>query len=400
MPGETIGVLPKNSDEVVNQIIDKSVELKSKCHDAIRLVISTDAAAAVSKKQPKMPIHLPMHQTTIYKLLQESVDLHAFPKKAFLWAIVHYNLLTDTVERRFIEILCSREGSSQYAEQILHAQMTFSQLLNRLKSWCFSIENIGVLFEHLPRLMPRPYSISNSLLTTETMDDYCRKSTILKIIFSLNNPPGVTTQMLQQLIFKYEVEHTLKMGINESFVNMYVRQRNRFQLTDEDLKRPLLMIAIGTGIAPFIGFLEHIQQIRKRKPCKHTQRETWLIFGCRYQAKQLCSDKLNEFVRDGTLSKFHECFSRDANAKWKYVQDCIRHEAINISNLLFNCDDGDAEQTASKVYVCGNKQMSIDVRTAVGDCLIKTDKCSANENAKQIIDEFIKNGRYIEDIWF
>lgn len=397
MPGETIGLIPQNSDEVVNQIIDRSVDLKSKCFNTIRLVIATDAA--VQKKTPKMPIHLPVRQTTIYKILQESVDLHAFPKKAFLWALVNYNLLSDTTERRFLEILCSREGSSLYATEILQNQMTFLQLLNRLKSWSFGVENIAVLFEHLPRLMPRPYSISNSLLTTETMDDYCRKSTIFKIIFSLNNPPGLTTQMLQQLIFKYQVEHTLKLGMSDQFVNVYFRQSNRFQLSDEDVKKPLLMIAIGTGIAPFIGFLEHLQQLRKRKPSKHGHSCTWLIFGCRTQNKQLCADRLKMFVKDSTLSKFDECFSRDSNAKWKYVQDCIRNEAINICDFLFGCDDYDAEQLGSKVYICGNKQMSIDVRKAIEESLLKTEKCIAIDDAKRIVDEFVKNGRYVEDIW-
>lgn len=396
MPGDTIGILPQNSDDAVNQIIDKSVDLKSKCYDAICLTITPEALN--QKKVPKLPIHLPMRQTTIYKLLQESVDLHAFPKKAFLWALVNYNLLTDATERRFIEILCCREGSSLYAAEILQCQITFFDLLNRLKSWCFSIDNIGVLFEHLPRLMPRPYSISNSQLSTETMDDYCRKSSILKIIFSINNPPGLTTRMLQQLIFKYQVEHTLKLGMSDRFANVYFRQSNRFQLTDEDLKKPLLMIAIGTGIAPFIGFLEHIQQLKKRKPLKYGQSYTWLIFGCRYQNKQLCIDQLNAFVKDGTLSKLNECFSRDLNAKWKYVQDCIRNEATNISNFLFDCA-GDAEQPTSKVYVCGSKQLSIDVRAVIEESLMKTEKCSAIEDAKQIIGEFVKNGRYIEDIW-
>lgn len=396
MPGDTIGILPQNSDDAVNQIIEKSVDLKSKCSDTIRLIITPEALK--QKRTPKLPVHLPMRQTTIYKLLRESLDLHAFPKKAFLWALINHHLLTDETERRFIEILCSREGSSLYASEILQCQMTFFDLLNRLKSWCFNVENIGVLFEHLPRLMPRTYSISNSLLSTETMDDYCRKSTILKITFSINNPPGLTTRMLQQLIFKYQVEHTLKLGTNDQLANVYFRQSNRFQLADEDLKRPLLMVAIGTGVAPFIGFLEHIQQFKKRNSSKSGLPCTWLIFGCRYQNKQLCGDQLSTFVRDGTLSKFNECYSRDLNAKWKHVQDCIRNEAINIMNFLFDCD-GEGEQPASRIYICGNKQMSIDVRAAIEESLIKADKCSATEDAKQIIDELVKNGRYIEDIW-
>lgn len=395
MPGDTVGILPRNSDEIVNAIIEKSGELKAKCHHPLHLKISAEASA--QKKVPKMPIFLPVCQTTIYKLLQESVDLRSFPKKGFLSALVKYNCLTDPIELRFLEILASREGSSLYTSEILQNQTTFYALLTKLQSWSLTIENIGILFEHLPRLMPRPYSIANSPLTTEMLDDYNRQSTIFKIIFSLNNPPGITTLMLQQLIFKYEVERTLKLDTSDQFVNVYARQSNRFLLTDDDLERPLLMIAIGTGVAPFIGFLEHIEERRKRATAgKETSfPSTWLILGCRYKNKQLCGDRLKVFVKNGILSKLSECFSRDMDAKEKYVQDCVRNEALDIANLLTH-SEGTA---AGKIFICGNKQMSTDVRAAMEESLLKSEKCSAIEDAKKTIDELVKGGQYIEDIW-
>lgn len=372
-------------------IIEKHPDLQAKCHQSIHLKISDEAAA--QKKVPKMPIYLPVSQTTLFKLFQECVDLHAFPKKAFLSALVNHKCLSDATERRFFEILASREGSALYATEILQQQTTFYTLLNRLHSWTFTIENVGILLEHLPRLMPRPYSIANSPLATEAMDDYDKHSTILKVIFSLNNPPGITTRMLQQLIFKYEVEQTLKLDSRDQFVSIYARQSNRFQLTDDDLDRPLIMIAIGTGVAPFIGFLEHIQQQRKRK---HTKKSfTWLIFGCRYKTKQLCAERLNRFVADGTLSKLSECFSRDVNTKTKYVQDCVRNEATEIASLLIDSENG----VASKLFICGNKKMSTDVRTAIEESLVKANQYSSIKDAKRILDEFVKSGRYIEDIW-
>lgn len=395
LPGDTIGILARNSDQVVNTILDKSVELKAKCHQPFHLKISAEAMA--QKKVPKIPIFLPNCQTTIYKILQESVDLHAFPKKGFLSALVNYNCVSDAIERRFLEILASREGSSLYASEILQQQTTFYALLTRLQSWSLTIENVGILFEHLPRLMPRPYSISNSPLTTVSLDEYDQHSTIFKIIFSLNNPPGIATLMLQQLIFKYEVERTLKLDISDQFVNVYARNSNRFQLTEDDLERPLLMIAIGTGLAPFIGFLEHIQELRKRKSKDKGKIVplTWLIFGCRYKTKQLCDDRLKAFVKNGTLSKLNECFSKESDTKAKYVQDCIRQEAMEISDFLTQSDGN----TASKIFICGNKKMSIDVRAAIEEALVKADKCSATEDAKQTIDELVKSGHYIEDIW-
>ncbi|XP_031621334.1 methionine synthase reductase [Contarinia nasturtii] len=390
LPGDTVGILAQNSDEDINKIFQNNSELKAKSHESLHLKLFTEKAE--QKKVPKLPIYLPVCKTTLYQLFQECVDLYAFPKKTFLAALVNYNCLNNVTERRFLEILASREGSSLYATEILQRQTTFYMLLNRLQSWSFTVENVGILFEHLPRLMPRPYSISNSPIAVST-SVYDQNSTILKIIFSLNSPPGITTSMLQQLIFKFEVERTLDSS--NQFVNIYWRQSNRFQLTDEDLERPLIMIAIGTGVAPFIGFLEHIQEHRKRN-CTSKIPFTWLIFGSRHKMKQLCEHKLNEFLQNGTLSKLSECFSRDPNSNMKYVQDCVRNEDMQIANFLVSDDEN---RSGGKIFVCGNKKMSTDVRAAIEESLLKTDVCSATDDAKQIINEMIKSGQYIEDIW-
>lgn len=390
LPGDTIGILPQHSDDIVNEIFDKSPELKEKCHDKIHLKISPEALTL--KKVPKMPVHLPSCQTSLFKLFQESVDLNGIPKKAFLSALVNNSFLNDNTERRYLEILASREGSALYTSDILQQHTSFYSLLSRLKSWNLTIANIAVLFEHLPRLMPRPYSIANSALATTSLDDYDRQSTILKIMFSLNNPPGITTRMLQQLIFKFEVERTLTVDTSNQFASIYARQSNRFQFTEEDLEKPLLMVAIGTGIAPFIGFLEHIQELRKTKPTDKPPM-VWLIFGCRYWNSQLCSTRLIDFVNSGILTKFSECYSKEMDWKTKYVQDAIRNEAVEVSNLVIDADGG------SKIFVCGNKAMVADVKTAVEESLVKAEICSAIEDAKQVVDDIVKSGRYIEDIW-
>lgn len=383
MPGDTIGILPKNAEESLNTIFFYGPTLKSQFSHKVQITNYKNSL----KKDPKIPGHLPSKSTTLSQIFTECVDLNAIPKKAFLWALHQQNCLTDASERRFIEILVSREGSALYSTEILQKQITFKLLLEILRSWQFSIDNIGVLLDHLPRLMPRPYSISNSLLVTEAMKDFKCGWTILKIIFSVNNPPGITTGMFQRLITEYE------FGSRKSIVNLYLRQSNRFQLTENVLNCPLIMIAIGTGLAPFIGFLEHIRERRKERN-ETSKPLTWLLVGCKRRNKQLCADRIQNFIADGTLTKATECYSRDSkHTGAKYVQDEIDDNFID----LMMRDDGTPNLT--RLFVCGSRKMTFDVRFSIMNRLVNNGRCNSLEDSKQIVDRMLKNGQYNEDIW-
>lgn len=388
-PGDTIGILPVNPDAIVHEIIDRDAELKAKSKLPITLTLAE--STGLSKKLPKMPTYLPTHTTTIFKLLKETIDLNVIPKKAFLGALVRSNCVTDSVEKRFLEILASREGAAIYVSDVLQSQLSFHRLFGELKSMSFSVNSFVTLLEHLPRLMPRPYSISTSSLATKSLIEYDRHSTVIKMIFSVNDPPGITTQLLEHLIFKYQVENTLRIDSNEEKVNLYVRQSNRFRLCDDDFDRSLIMIAIGTGIAPFIGFLEHRRE--QMKKWNRPAGRTWLLFGCRQKANQLCRAELKEFIATGVLNQLSETFSRDMDVEGdRYVQDKLKANADEFVTWISHTDAG------TKIFVCGNNKMAQNVRCAIEECLTKVKKMSAIE-AKKTVDELIKNGRYVEDIW-
>lgn len=378
-----------NPDDIVQEIIDRNAELKAKSKLPITLKLTESCGNA--KKSPKMPIYLPTTTTSIYKLLKEAIDLNAVPKKAFLAALSKSDCVSDSVEKRFLEILASREGAGIYVAEILQSQTSFYRLFSDLKSMSFTVKSVVTLLEHLPRLMPRPYSISSSALATKSLPEYNRHSTILKIIFSVNDPPGITTRMLEQLIFKYQVENTLRIDSNEENVKLYSRQSNRFRLSDDDYDRPLVMIAIGTGVAPFVGFLEHRREQKKR--LNRPPGRTWLLFGCRQRANQLCRAELSEFSACGVLNRLSETFSRDIDAEGeRYVQDKIRAQAEEFVRFFGDIDVG------TRTFICGNNKMAHDVRCAIEECLVKVKKISSID-AKASVDELIKNGRYVEDIW-
>ena len=76
---------------------------------------------------------------------------------------------------------------------------------------------------------------------------------------------------------------------------------NNFRLI-ENPKIPILLIAAGSGIAPFIGFLERWALIGGE--------EAQMIYGCRDESSFLYKEKLENFKTSGVLKCLNVAFSR------------------------------------------------------------------------------------------
>lgn len=73
-PGDTIGILPNNTEEDVNFIIDR-LKLRENCDLTFELKIKEN-----SKKSVKLPIFVPV-LFTIQRTIRECLDLYGVPKK-------------------------------------------------------------------------------------------------------------------------------------------------------------------------------------------------------------------------------------------------------------------------------------------------------------------------------
>ena len=71
-------------------------------------------------------------------------------------------------------------------------------------------------------------------------------------------------------------------------IPVFMRTNQHFR-PPTDLSQPLIMIGPGTGVAPFIGFLEERSLLRKdmekAEGVDNKYGETWLYFGCRNKEK-------------------------------------------------------------------------------------------------------------------
>lgn len=355
-PGDTIGILPINSDNDVSLVIE-TISSSDVCDRKISIEL-----VAYSKK--KLPNFLPQY-STMRKCVRECLDLHSIPKKLFLRTLMNY--LIDADEKRILAILCSKEGAAEYSERVVQAAVGFLDILEMFHSW--NAIPFHLLLEHLPRLLPRPYSIANSPLKDRNG---------LKILFSLKEPPGITTKMLEDMI--REVENPM--------VPIYLRQSNSFNYTRDKMNDPVILIASGVGVAPFLGFLEHREEIQKLETVQLPN--AILLYGCRYESDSLFKDIFRQHLSAGSLNDLKEAFSRDANSEYKYVQDQIKSNADSLITTLLkdNC----------RVFVCGSNSMVQDVRKSIQNCLIECLDYSSTD-AIEFIQKLIMDKRYIEDAW-
>lgn len=113
-----------------------------------------------------------------------------------------------------------------------------------------------------------------------------------------------------------------------------VRVHSGFHLSHDF---PLIMIAAGTGIAPFIGFLAQRQQ--SGSTAGH-----WLFFGEQFaEHDAYFADALSDFQRQGILSQLDCVWSRESG---EYVQDRLLQKQVQLREWIL--------QRNAHIYICGS----------------------------------------------
>ena len=148
------------------------------------------------------------------------------------------------------------------------------------------------------RSLPRPYSISSSCKASPGLVSW--------IFTKVTDPkPGLATTWMASLA-------------REDTITFYPRTANSF-CPPSDPNMDFIMIAAGSGIGPFVGFLKD-RKMRIESGEKLTGK-CWLFFGCRYSDSDfLCKDFLQDMQETGVLNRLSTSFSRENDGP-KYVQD-------------------------------------------------------------------------------
>jgi sulfite reductase alpha subunit-like flavoprotein len=187
---------------------------------------------------------------------------------------------------------------------------------------------------------------------------------------------------------------------------------------------PLVLVGPGTGVAPFLGFLEHRECVEKQRqsraaretscgiwrgtfeieesdlPCEATHVARFieaiapgpihLFFGCRGDRDFLFRNRLERFVTDGVLTTLDVAMSRQHEKK-EYVTDRLRLRGAEMCDLLLN--------RGACVYICGDgNNMAKDVFKTWIEILIVHGEMTSSQ-AEDFIQDLKVRRRYLLDIW-
>jgi sulfite reductase alpha subunit-like flavoprotein len=301
------------------------------------------------------------------------LDVRGLPKKAVVRSLAEY--CQDPREAAQMLFISSRPGSGAYNRlAIEEGGFSVMTLLAAFESLTPPVEALAGI---VGPLAPRYYSCCRLQKTGVSSG---RDFFNFQIVF---NGSGVCASWLQSLAPGTQY--------NSPIIR---RSVNQFRLPAEIKtpgcwKRPIVMIAAGTGVSPFLGFLEAIQDGAENSIF------TWLIAGFRNRQDDfIFQSEFHEFVRTKTLSQLSLALSRDCEAPKMYVQDVIRRDKVQFYELV------DPKQGDALVYICGDEVTMIKgVNEAIVELLMENDTELTKKEAEALLLRWTKERKVIRDIW-
>uniref|UniRef100_I3KA96 Methionine synthase reductase n=1 Tax=Oreochromis niloticus TaxID=8128 RepID=I3KA96_ORENI len=391
-PGDSFDVFCPNRAADVDHMLHR-LGLHSQRNHHVNISLQKDT----KKKGAQVPPYIPQNVSLLF-LLTWCLEIRSVPKKAFLRALVEHT--GDSVQRRRLQELCSKQGAADYNLYVRDPSLSVLELLTAFPSCS---PPLSLLIEHLPKLQPRPYSAASSRL---------RHPGKLHFVFNVVEIPacsgrpagrrGLCTGWLFDLInpglvFPGKAESSSSPALPK--VISRLGPNASFRLPP-DPSVPFIMVGPGTGVAPFIGFLQQREEERQTNP-EAIFGETWLFFGCRHRDRDyLFREELEGFVSRGILGHLKVCFSRDRGededaatsaARPRYVQHNLLLNSQHITDILLKQN--------GYLYVCGDaKNMAKDVNETLME-IIKTELQVDQLEAMKRLAGLREEKRYLQDIW-
>ncbi|KIX00596.1 uncharacterized protein Z518_09661 [Rhinocladiella mackenziei CBS 650.93] len=235
----------------------------------------------------------------------------------------------------------------------------------------------AVYLSMLTPMRIRQYSISSSPLSDPT------KASITYSVVESAGHLGVATNYLKAL----QTGSTAQLMIKKSHPSFHLPL---------DQKTPVIMVCAGSGLAPFIGFVqERAARIAVSGGKSEDFGEAILIIGCRHPDKdRLYADEIAQWEASKAIKVFYAfSWAPEKSEGCKYAQDRIWKERATVS-CLFNA--------GARAYICGSSSLGRGVADVVARIAVeKSQKKGEQMTYEQGLKwwEGLRGERYAVDVF-
>ena len=370
--GDHLGIWPTNPAMEVQRLLN-CLGLETSRHTKLKITEIEQGS------KPKVP-----GDTTLDVLLVHRLEICAPLSREAIGSLVQF---APTQQAKELLINLS-DAKLAYEDLLRSTYINFGRLLQLAAPGIGAWKDLPLSFiiETLPAMRPRYYSISSSSVVQP------HRAAITAVVADkvLSSPdqrvPGLCTSYL--LARKNSIGSAGSDDhLNSHRLLAHVR-KSTFKLPALS-SHPIVMVAAGTGIAPFRAFIsERARLFKMGRPVGNMI----LVFGCRNERHDfLYCDELRELQTIfGSKFTLLTAFSRPNDGNKIYVQDRIAEHSQDLAEMLV---DGDAN-----FYICGSAAMARDVSRTVETTLTETQGWT-DENVQSFMERQKRAKRWHQDVW-
>ena len=347
-PGDHLSVLASNPVETVNRALHRlglDPDMRVVVRDDAGLTLPLPASEAVSVRELLSDFVELEQPATMPQLRLFAQSTQCPPERARAQAML---------------------DPAVFEREVTECRLGTLSLLESLPSCSV---DLAALLAVLPPMAPRRYSIASSpladagrcALTVSIVDAPARSGKGRHL--------GVASNFLARLEDGAQLAVALHPG------------PRHFRLP-EDPATPIIMIAAGSGIAPFRGFVE---ERALRRGAGETTGPALLFFGCRHPDKDwLYRDEFAAWQADSVVD-VRPAFSRAPQDGHRYVQDRLVSDAADIATLIGR---------GAHIYVCGDAMTLVP---EVERLIVEIAGRALDRDPEQAYRLLVDEGRYAVD---
>ncbi|KAL9610845.1 MAG: hypothetical protein Q9167_004485 [Letrouitia subvulpina] len=385
-PGDVISIQPQNAIEDVQSML-KMMSWEDVADKQIAFAPTNKDTKDLSIPPKTASFH--KHSSlTLRKLLTEYVDLTAIPRRSFFSLIAHFT--NDPMHKERLLEFADTKYTDELYDYTTRPRRSVLEVLQEFDSVKIPLQWAATVF---PELRGRQFSIASGGQLKRGPGSGSGSGTHFDLLVAIVRYKTVIKKFREGVCTRYLA------GLSAGTELRVTLQKGSLNFKKAEAKRPVVMIAPGTGVAPMRSLIwERYMLHVNHKPDTNASSstdfdavgETVLFYGCRSSGADHFFNEEWDALKEKMPLQVYTAFSRDQDEKI-YVQDIIRKQAALVYRLLY--------LSGGMAYVCGSSgRMPQAVRASLTDAFQRAGNMQANI-AEKFLELLEKEGRYKQETW-